>query len=180
MFPVCCVGLIWDYCEVIRRYIWGLQRGKYIYVLRKQTCREYDNCVLGEILFALNGSSLWFLSVSVLRPDIWSTWLKYPGMNPDDVDFCLQCLLVFVYRETVTFQFSLSFVQSVKLFFCLTDLINLWTMDAMLKSLYFDLKQVRQKNQQHDIYPRCMYLFTRVDPRYISFCKNKVMFWNKS
>lgn len=90
-------------------------------------------------------------------------------MNPDDVDFCLQCLLVFVYRETVTFQFSLSFVQSVKLFFCLTDLINLRTMDAMLKSLYFDLKQVRQKNQQHDIYPRCMYLFMRVDPRYISF-----------
>lgn len=80
-------------------------------------------------------------------------------MNPDDVDFCLQCLLVFVYRETVTFQFSLSFVQSVKLFFCLTDLINLRTMDAMLKSLYFDLKQVRQKsNNMTYIQDVCIYL----------------------
>lgn len=79
-------------------------------------------------------------------------------MNPDDVDFCLQCLLVFVYRETVTFQFSLSFVQSVKLFFCLTDLINLRTMDAMLKSLYFDLKQVRQKtNNMTYIQDVCIY-----------------------
>lgn len=106
----------------------------------------------------MNGSSLWFLSVSVLRLDIGSTCLMYPGMNPDDVDFCLQCLLVFVYRETVTFQFSLSFVRSVRLFFCLTDIINLRTMDAMLKSLYFDLKQVRQKtNNVTYIQDVCIY-----------------------
>lgn len=63
-------------------------------------------------------------------------------MSPDDVDFCLQCLLLFVYRQTDTFQFRLSFLQSVRFSIYWRDIINLWSMDALLKSLYFDLKQM--------------------------------------
>lgn len=65
-------------------------------------------------------------------------------MNPDDVDFCLQYILLFVNRQTNTFQLKLSFVQSAQLSFYLTNIYNQWIMDAMLKSLYFDLKQVRK------------------------------------
>lgn len=93
----------------------------------------------------MRGSCLRFLSYGGLRGDICTHVESFPGMSPDDVDFCLQCLLLFVYRQTDTFQFRLSFLQSVRFSIYWRDIINLWSMDALLKSLYFDLKQVRKK-----------------------------------